>query len=161
SNMNARELIRRTPLERPAVALVRRLRRLVGCPPPMVVEEPTDPGPPMFRPPGHYYSPVPSTADIAAFRERSAAAPPEIVPGIDLPVDAQAALLEAFGPLYEEQPFPARRGEETRYWFENHSFSYGDALALYCMLRHIAPKRIVEVGSGWSSCVILDTAERH
>lgn len=29
------------------------------------------------------------------------------------------------------------------------------------MLRHFRPRRIIEVGSGYSSCVILDTRERH
>ena len=28
------------------------------------------------------------------------------------------------------------------------------------MLRHLAPKRIVEVGSGWSSCAMLDVNDR-
>lgn len=42
----------------------------------------------------------------------------------------------------------------------NGYFGYGDALALHCMLRHLRPKRVIEIGSGWSSCVVLDTCER-
>ena len=41
----------------------------------------------------------------------------------------------------------------------NLAYSYSDAIMLYCMIRHLKPRRIIEVGSGHSSCVILDTNE--
>ena len=87
-------------------------------------------------------------------------AKPETLAALDLRLDAQVALLDEFRPFYDEQPFPLERTDAMRYWFENHSFSYGDALALYCMLRFVRPSRVIEVGSGWSSCVLLDTCER-
>ncbi len=161
----ARRVVAGTPFERPARAVAQRLRRVlygtVDAPPAA-----PDPVPssgdevPMFVPPGHFYSPVPSRADIEAFRIRSREPRPETLPAIDLRLDAQAALLDSFGAVYADQPFPLERSDETRYWFENHSFSYGDALALHCMLRTVRPRRVVEVGSGWSSCVLLDTCER-
>jgi len=127
----------------------------VGAPPPT-----TNGAPPMFVEPGHFYSPVPSRADIEAHRRRAAAGWPESIPAIDLRVDAQRALLAEFRGYYAEQPFPAERTSATRYWFENPGLSYADGLALYFLLRHVQRKRIVEVGSGWSSMVILDTSER-
>ena len=39
-------------------------------------------------------------------------------------------------------------------------YSYSDALFLYFMLRHLQPRRVIEVGSGYSSAVMLDTNER-
>ena len=36
---------------------------------------------------------------------------------------------------------------------------YSDAIMLYCMIRLLKPRRIIEVGSGFSSCVTLDTNE--
>jgi predicted O-methyltransferase YrrM len=39
-------------------------------------------------------------------------------------------------------------------------FAIGDALVLQAMLRIRRPERVIEVGSGWSSAVMLDTAER-
>lgn len=50
--------------------------------------------------------------------------------------------------------------EGRRFWYDNHSFGHGDALMLHLMLRHLRPARMVEVGSGFSSCVTLDTVER-
>ena len=46
-----------------------------------------------------------------------------------------------------------------RYFFENPTYSYSDAICLYGMIRHVRPRRIIEVGSGYSSCVMLDTNE--
>ncbi len=46
-----------------------------------------------------------------------------------------------------------------RYFFDNPAYSYSDAIVLYSMIRHLNPKMIIEVGSGYSSCVTLDTNE--
>ena len=111
-------------------------------------------------PPGHFYSPIPSLDDL---RQREAAifrVWPRELPGIDLQVEGQLALLEAFRPYYDEIPFPERETEGFRYYFENTFYSYSDAIFLYCMIRHFRPRRIVEVGSGFSSAVTLDTNER-
>lgn len=85
---------------------------------------------------------------------------PESIPGLDLNAEGQLALVERFKSFYEEQPFTAARTEDLRYYFDNSYFSYADALVLYCMLRHLEPARIVEVGSGFSSALILDVNER-
>jgi hypothetical protein len=160
----ARRLVQGTALERPARALAGRIRGVLYGPPAPVPEAPgtsVEPQhPPMFVEPGHFYSPVPSVADIRAHRDRMREPHPEALEAIDLRLPQQLALIDGFKSFYDEQPFPVERSADTRYWFENHSFGYGDALALYCMLRHIEPARVIEVGSGWSSCVLLDTCER-
>jgi hypothetical protein len=46
-----------------------------------------------------------------------------------------------------------------RYYFGNSMYCYSDAIFLYSMIRYFNPKRIIEVGSGFSSAVILDTNE--
>lgn len=110
-------------------------------------------------PPGHFYSPVP---DLDAVRAREAEiwAVPAGVPGIDARAEAQLALLPAFAEFYAEQPWSDDPVGELRYGFANGYFSYGDGLVLYAMLRHLKPRRIVEVGSGWSSALMLDVADR-
>src|SRR5262249_18487668 len=57
-----------------------------------------------------------------------------------------------------EQPFTPTKTGGRRYFF-NPNYGYGDALTLYCMMRRLRPRRIVEVGSGYSSCVMLDVNE--
>jgi hypothetical protein len=150
-----RRVIKGTPLEIPAAKFANWVRAIIAPAP-----APTPPPPPMWVEPGHFYSPVPSTVDIEALRATIDREPPASLPDIDLRLDAQRALLEKFRAFYDEQPFPAERGNNTRYWFENPSFSYADALALYSMLRYLEPNHIIEVGAGPSSCLILDTRER-
>ena len=52
-------------------------------------------------------------------------------------------------------------GHQLRYRFDNHLFARGDALALYGILRRFQPAQVVEVGSGFSSALMLDTDEVH
>ena len=56
-------------------------------------------------------------------------------------------------------PFRAHKREELRYYFENPAYSYSDAIFLHSMIRHVEPRRVIEIGSGFSSCVTLDTNE--
>ncbi len=56
-------------------------------------------------------------------------------------------------------PFQAQKVKGLRYYFENPGYSYSDAILLHCMIRHLKPRRIIEVGCGFSSCVSLDTNE--
>ena len=109
--------------------------------------------------PGHYYSPIPSAADVEAHERVAALPPPESLPGINLDLDAQLQLLRELRRFYADQPFLAKPDHSMRYYFENEVFGYADAILLHCLLRHLRPKRIVEVGSGFSSAAILDTAE--
>lgn len=111
-------------------------------------------------PAGHFYSPLPDLKDIRARRETIFERAPREVPGVDLNDEAQLALLRSFKPLYDEQPFPARPTPGTRYCFENDFFSYADGLVLYCMLRHLRPRRYLEIGSGHSSALAIDVNER-
>ena len=126
-------------------------------PPPPPLAAPTD----LFVPPGHFYSPLPSIDDIRRNEARLFAEPPRELPGVALNEAGQLALLTELQPYYDAQPFTAERSTGLRYFFENPAYSYSDAIFLHCMIRHVRPRSIIEVGSGYSSCVTLDTNERH
>ncbi|MES2524493.1 MAG: class I SAM-dependent methyltransferase [Gemmatimonadota bacterium] len=111
-------------------------------------------------PAGHYYSPIPSLDEVRRddgliFREF-----PRSIPGVDLREDEQLALLQSWTPLYDSMPFRAEKVDGLRYYFENEWYGYCDATMLHCMIRHLRPRRIMEIGSGFSSCVTMDTNER-
>jgi hypothetical protein len=109
--------------------------------------------------PGHFYSPIPSADDIEAHRlDLQGALPPEL-PGIDLREDAQLDLLRRLRPHYTDQPWTGEPQAGLRYYFEDEFFSYADAIFLHCMLRDLRPRRIVEVGAGFSTAAILDTID--
>jgi len=67
-------------------------------------------------------------------------------------------MLERFSrDYYPELPFTPEKTDGKRYYYENSAFSYGDAITLHCMIRDVKPRRIVEIGCGFSSGVTLDT----
>ena len=108
--------------------------------------------------PGGYYSPIPSMKEI---KEHNFNVPlPESLPGIDLNSNEQLNLLDSFEPFYRELPFADEKSNGLRYYYNNGFYSYSDAILLYCMIRHLKPKKIIEVGSGFSSSVTLDTNEK-
>jgi len=110
--------------------------------------------------PGHYHSPIPSAAQIeqrlARLGERAAD-----VAGVDLRVDHELETLQRLSPLLTDSPFgtgsteAAQRGH--RYYSGNPFFGTVDGLLLHAMLRAEPPRQVVEVGSGFSSAVMLDT----
>jgi hypothetical protein len=110
-----------------------------------------------FRPPGHFYSPVPDLEEVRRRESLIFGRPSGSLPGIALNEAGQLQLLKSLSRFYRDQPFSATKQPGTRYYFDNPNFGYGDALALYCMIRQVRPGRIIEVGSGYSSCVTLDT----
>ena len=59
--------------------------------------------------------------------------------------------------FYGDLPFSEHTKVGMRYFYENPAFSYGDAIALFGIMRTFGPRRIVEIGSGYSSCLIMDT----
>jgi len=113
--------------------------------------------PPQYVPPGHFYSPIPSVEDI----ERAIATVSASYAGIELREDHQLALLERLSRYYSEIPFPAEKSERFRFAFHNPSYSWGDAIILFCMIREIKPHRILGIGSGHTSALILDTNEHY
>lgn len=114
-----------------------------------------------FVPPGHFYSPIPAWEEVTQEAERLFGPPPLTLPAIDLAEERQLELLHSFVEYYRELPFTAERSDGLRYFYDNPAYSYSDAILLHCMIRHARPRRIVEVGSGYSSCMILDTNELH
>jgi predicted O-methyltransferase YrrM len=110
-------------------------------------------------PPGHFHSPVPDLDEVRLRDREIFDAAPELA-GIDLRGDEQLALVERLRRYAADQPFGAEPRDGLRYHFDNDYFGWGDGLVLYCMLRHLRPARVIEVGSGFSSALMLDTAER-
>jgi hypothetical protein len=112
-----------------------------------------------FVPPGHFYSPIPSMDEIIRDDSKIFGDIPRNIDGLDLHEAEQLRLLNQFVAYYDEMPFQAQKCEGLRYYFENPAYSYSDAIFLHCMIRHLKPNRIIEVGSGFSSCMTLDTNE--
>jgi hypothetical protein len=105
-------------------------------------------------PPGHPYSPIASPEDVARALARAADAP-RTLPGIDLDEAGQLDLIERLARFYPDLPFADERGPH-RYGYANSWFTYGDAICYATLLRHLRPRRVIEVGAGHSSALALD-----
>ena len=108
-------------------------------------------------PPGHFYSPIPSIEEVKRSEEEIFKIVPNEIPGISLNPQRQLNLLHTLKEFYIEQPYAVNKKKHLRYFFNNPNYTYGEAIVLFCMIRYLKPKKIIEIGSGYSSCVILDT----
>lgn len=113
-----------------------------------------------FYPPGHFYSPVPDMAEIEAQADRLFATPRDL-PGVDLRAGEQLDLFRTLAALAREAPLPRSPGTEGRYGLDNPNYGVGDASMFQAMLRHLRPARYLEVGSGYTTALALDTNERY
>jgi hypothetical protein len=110
-----------------------------------------------FVPNGHYYSPVVDPESVAhLFRNQ---AMNSRIGGIALNEEGQMALWRSMLPFLLDVPFPVQRTEKYRYFSENDWYGFGDAAVYSALIRLLKPKRITEVGSGFSSAVSLDTSD--
>ena len=110
-------------------------------------------------PPGHYYSPDVNIEEVKK-SEKELWNNKEVVNDVDLNTAEQIDLIKEFEKYYSELPFKDEKQEGLRYYFKNTYYSYTDAISLYSFLRHYQPKEIIEVGSGFSSAVMLDTKDK-
>lgn len=110
-----------------------------------------------WKPPGHFYSPIPSLEEIKKDENDIFSKGREYLLGVDLNEEVQLNILDLFSKYYSDLPFQAVKKDNLRYYFENPYYSYADAIVLYSIMRIVRPKRIIEVGSGFSSAAILDT----
>lgn len=116
---------------------------------------------PLFVVPGHYYSPIVDPNLLQnRFNEVSKYTSMDNLSGINLNRNAMVRQWQALLPYLKSCPFTEFKYGDSRYQYENPSYSYGDGSILHAMIRHYKPKRIVEIGSGWSSACTIDTVER-
>jgi hypothetical protein len=104
----------------------------------------------------HYYSPIADTRTLSREPARSRVWPgvPPETPGIDWRGAQQVAMVRDHLGRQTDLPFPnGPTGDRRDYHASNEMFSRLDAWMLQGMLRHFRPRRMIEVGCGWSSLV--------
>ena len=104
--------------------------------------------------PVHFYEPIPDTQSLP---EKLWNQPSELA-GLNINVSMQLDLLRnhfsKFRGEYETLPVEPPPGQLS-------PFRGTDALVAYCMVRHFQPRRIIEVGSGFSSLVLGQAAAKN
>lgn len=107
--------------------------------------------------PGHFYSVIPNLKEVKADEDRIwKGLESDGIDGIDLNTKHQKSFLGDLSQFYSEIPFTEAPKEGMRYHFENPYYLHTDGIILYGILRYLKPNRVIEVGSGYSSALMLD-----
>ena len=112
---------------------------------------------------GHYYSPVTNPHELFTRLSELYPENPE-TPGICYNDGLHRELLtDVLTPMLREYDYPefgANDDDLSHFYTRNSQFSWLDSRALFALLRHWQPSRIIEVGSGYSSLLIADVNQR-
>jgi len=113
--------------------------------------------------PCNFYSSVPSITEIENSFEYSSVQPPYAAsPVFGLPETSRDLLETLTG--YSSEFQPAEEGSEESpvgFFWKNSQFSYSDAMSYFAFLRHLKPKRVVEIGAGFSTLVAMDAIAKN
>ena len=133
------------------------LRAVAAVPPEAVTATEVEERPTRMRfPEGHYYSPAPDLDELAAEPRRSQIWPVEAraTPGVDWRDADQVALCDDVFAQQERMGFQSEPTDDpSEYHTTNDQYPALDAWILEAMLQHLRPKRMIEVGSGFSTLV--------
>jgi len=97
----------------------------------------------------HYYDPVVYEDDL-----RQPLSSDRHLPGLDLNVPGQLALLKRFDFAAELAEFPMNSKGDDSFYYRNTFFESGDAEFLYSIVRLQKPAGIIEIGAGHSTRII-------
>lgn len=114
-------------------------------------------------PPGHFYSPIVDAADVAK-REAELWPAAPVVLGIDWNRAHHETVLREWFPRHMggfDYPEVLADSPQLRsFYTHNSQFGGLDARALFVLLREWRPKRMIEVGSGYSTLLAADVNRR-
>jgi len=110
--------------------------------------------------PNSFYQPIPDTTKLKddLWSKRS-----DLV-GIDLREKEQLQLLSQFASKFkmEYEGFPrSQTAIPYDYYVDNGAFTSVDAEILYCMIRYFKPRRIYEIGSGYSTYLSAQAVQKN
>jgi hypothetical protein len=106
--------------------------------------------------PNHFYWPIPDLAELEK-RDWSVYAQP---PGCGFQLRKQSELAHEFAGSYMAECNFDSCASDDLYHYGNGYFESCDAEVAYCMVRHSKPRRIIEIGAGYSTR-IMATALRE
>jgi hypothetical protein len=107
----------------------------------------------------HYYSPIPDLEGLP----RDVWTRASELRGLDFELEAMLSFVQRELARYldEYKPPRAPTGNPRDFHLDNGFYDSVDAETLYAMVRRLAPRRVLELGSGMSSLVIADARFRN
>ncbi len=104
----------------------------------------------------HYYEPQFDFREIdhSFFEER-------IMPGINWNIQCQLEILKQFIFSAELENIPIKKTDGIQFYFSNENFESGDAEYWYQLIRLKKPKKIFEVGCGYSTLMAINALRKN
>lgn len=115
----------------------------------------------LFRPAGHYYSPVVDSESLRSWFKTDRDIPATDILGIELDDSKMLETFKSLEPFIKRHKFSATKRNGERYYHNNMMFPVGDAIILSALIGKFRPKNIIEIGSGFSTACMLDTIDRE
>jgi len=105
----------------------------------------------------HYHHPLinPNKHNLKSLRDE------RIIGGLDLNINKQKEIILSFNYVDELLKFPPKKSNGNEYYYHNDSFGSGDSEYLYNIIRKFKPNRIIEVGSGFSTKMMLNSINKN
>jgi hypothetical protein len=115
------------------------------------------------HPAGHFYSPVIDPGSLIE-RQEKIWAHETFTPAIKFNQRFHnfvlSVLFPRYFPLFEYPASPSAGDHDESFYLDNSQFGWLDAPALFVLLNYWQPKRMIEVGSGFSSLLTADVNQR-
>jgi hypothetical protein len=107
--------------------------------------------------PIHYYDPLPDFSQIKPGHTTQR----RVSPAIDFDFPAQLKLVQQLASSYAAEVESLAQQSEYGFDFNNDYFGGLDAALYYALLRHLKPKRVIEIGSGFSTQIASRALKRN
>lgn len=112
-----------------------------------------------YFPLGHYHSPIVDPDErVRRHLAKSNVLKPGDILGIDIDIEPMKRLWEQHHAVIDATKFSAAPERGQRFSLSG-PFPYGDGLSLRLMMAAANPRRVIEVGSGFSTACMLDCAD--
>ena len=80
---------------------------------------------------------------------------------LEFRLDEQISFLKQLKFSNELKQIPSTSTNNNKFYYQNGSFEFGDAEILYSLVRLLKPKRIIEIGGGYSTLMTLQALEAN
>ena len=110
-----------------------------------------------YFPPGHFYNPISSRHEINSLEPDFFSVENKDIKGIEINNEEIGNRLISYEKYYKlfEQLF--LNNKNRQFYIENGYYTYSDAIFLFSILNDVKPKRYIEIGSGYSSILTIET----
>ncbi len=112
-----------------------------------------------FFDPGNYHSPIVDPSSVIAYHARTSVQSDADLTGVELDREQMLAFWDKNLPFIRQTSFGEQKSSSNRFFYDGSPYPWGDAIMLRAMINYFRPQHIMEIGSGFSTACMLDSAD--